>query len=47
MTMTFKPDLDSIKVNRPAKYLGQRSFSSKVTVPRHRQTHAWDQLLYL
>jgi len=43
LTFTFKRDLDNVKMNQKAKYLGQRSFSSKVTV----QTHTPDRLLYL
>ena len=30
MTLTFELDLDSVKMNHHAKYLGQRSFRSKV-----------------
>jgi len=26
MTLTFEPDLDSVKMNQKGKYLGQRSF---------------------
>jgi len=32
MTLTFKLDQNNEKVNQRAKYLGQRSFSSKVIV---------------
>jgi len=41
MTLTVKLDLDSVKVNHQAKYLRQRSFSSKVIVQtdRHTYTH--------
>jgi len=35
MTLTFK--LDSVKVNKHAKYVAQRSFSWKVIV----QTYRW------
>jgi len=42
--LTLESYLDSVKVNRHAKYLGQRSFSSKVIVRTHthRQTHRTD-----
>jgi len=43
LTLTFKLELDSIKKNKYIKYLGQRTFSSKVIVQTHRYTH---QLLY-
>jgi len=42
--MTFELDLDGVQLNQRAKYLGQRSFRSKVTF---RQTHITDRLLYL
>jgi len=32
MIVTFEHDLDRVKVNQHAKYLGQRSFNSKVVV---------------
>jgi len=32
MTLTFEVDLDSVKMNQLAKYLGQRSSNSKVIV---------------
>jgi len=32
MTLTFKNDLENIKMNQNVKYLGQRSFNSKVIV---------------
>jgi len=32
MTLTSEPDLECVKMNQLAKYLGQRSCSSKVTV---------------
>jgi len=40
MTLTFEPDLDSVRVKKRAKYLGQRSCHSKVIIRihRHRQT---------
>jgi len=31
MTLTFEPDLDSVKLNRRAKYVGQGSFGSRHT----------------
>ena len=34
-TLTFKHKLDSVKLNQHAKYLGQRSFRSKVIVWTH------------
>ena len=40
MTWTLELDLDMIKANRNAKYLGQRSFSSKVIVRTYGHTHA-------
>ena len=44
MTLTFALDLDSVKLNQHAKYLGQRSFSSKVIVriDTHKHTHPTD-----
>jgi len=39
MTMTFETDLDSVKVNQHARYLDQRSHSSKIIVRTHRHTH--------
>jgi len=38
MTLAFEFDLNRVKVYQHAKYLGQRSFSSKVFV--RTQTHA-------
>jgi len=32
MILTFKLELENVKMNQRAKYLGQRSFSSKVIV---------------
>jgi len=40
--MTYNLDLDRVKVNQLVKYLGQRSFHSKVMVHRH----TTNQLLY-
>jgi len=34
-------------VNQRAKYLGQKSFRSKVILRTHRRTHTPDRLLYL
>jgi len=42
MTSIFQLNLDSVETNQRGKYLGVRSFSSKVTVRKHkhtRQTH--------
>jgi len=39
MTLTFELDQDRVNTNLRAKHLGQRSFSSKVTVWTHRHTH--------
>ena len=39
MTLMFKLDLDSVKMNQRAKYFGQRTFASKVIVQTHRRTH--------
>jgi len=36
MIMILEHDLDSVKRNQLAKYLGQRSFSSKIIVRTHR-----------
>jgi len=44
--MTFTVELDLGSFQR-AKYLGQRSSSSKVIVWTHRQTHTLDRLLCL
>jgi len=41
MTLTFVADLDRVKLNEHAKYVGQRSFSSKVIVG-HTNTHRTD-----
>jgi len=41
LTLTIKFDLDCIKVNQHAKYLGQTLFHSKVPV----QTHSWPTAL--
>jgi len=46
MTLTSELDLDRVKVNHHAKYVGQRSFRSKVIVRTARQTHTTDRLLY-
>jgi len=39
MTLTFKLDLDRVKVNQHAKYLGQRSFNPEVIDRTHTYTH--------
>jgi len=36
MTLTFEPDLDSVKMNQQYKYLGQFSYSLKAIVRTHR-----------
>jgi len=41
--MTFKPNLDRVKANQHAKYLGKTSLCTKVIV----QTHTADRLIYL
>jgi len=35
MVFTYELDLDLVKMNRRAKYLGRRSFRSKVIVQTH------------
>jgi len=47
MTLTFERDVDGVKMNHQAKYLGERSFSSKVIAGTHRHTHTTEQLLYM
>jgi len=37
MTLTLKLDIDSVRMNQQAKYLGQASFSSKV-IAGHKHT---------
>ena len=39
MTLTFEHYLDRLKMNRLAKYLGQRSLRSKVLVLTQTDTH--------
>jgi len=39
MTLTFKLDLDGVKMNQCAKYLSQKSLSSKVIVHRRIDGH--------
>jgi len=46
-TLIFELDLDSVKLNHHAKYLGQRSFSSKVIVRTYRHTYTPEQSLDL
>jgi len=43
--LTYDLDLDSVKVNQHAKYLGQRSLSSNVIAQTHR--HTTDQLPFM
>jgi len=38
MTLTFELDIDMVKMNQPAGYLGHRSLSSKAIVWTHQQT---------
>ena len=40
MILTFELDLDCTKLNRHAKYLGQRAFSSKTIVQTQTHTHS-------
>jgi len=47
MTPTFQLDLESVKTNQHDKYLGQRSFRSRVIFGTHRHTHAGLIALYL
>jgi len=42
ITLTFELDLDRVKLNQPAIYLGQRSFRSKVIVRTQTNTHRTD-----
>jgi len=39
MALTFKHDLDRITTNQQSEYLGQTSFSSKIIVRAHLDTH--------
>jgi len=39
MTLTFELGLDRVKTKQPAKYLRQRSFTSKVIARTHRHTN--------
>jgi len=39
MTLTFELDLDTVKVTQQAKYIGQRSFRSKIIVRPHTHIH--------
>jgi len=41
--VTFKIDLDRVRLNQRIKYLGQRSFRSQVIV----RIHTPDRVLYL
>jgi len=45
VTLTFKPDLDTVKINQRAKYLVERSLSSTVIVG-HTDVHTPDRLFY-
>ena len=42
MTLIFELDLDIVKLNQRARYLGQRSFRSKVIVRTPTDTHLTD-----
>jgi len=44
MTLTFQFDLDSVKMNLHARYIGQRSFRSKLL---SQSRHTLDRLLNL
>jgi len=39
ITLIFKYDQDSVMMSQHAKYIGQRSFCSKVTIWAHRQAN--------
>ena len=43
MTLSFKCETDGVKINNRAKYVGQRSFRSKVIVrvQKYTQTHTY------
>jgi len=43
MTSTFEHDLDRVKLNQQAKYLGQMPFRSKVIVQTHRLAQRTDR----
>jgi len=47
VTLTFELDLESVKMNQPARYLGLRWLSSQVIVWTRRHTHTPNRLLYL
>jgi len=38
VTLTFELEVDGIKLDQHAMYLGQRSFTSKITVEMHGHT---------
>jgi len=40
VTVTDEFDLDTVKMNHCAKYLGQRSFHAKASDPTHTHTHS-------
>jgi len=42
-----RTDLDSVKMNKHARYLGHRSFDSKVITPTQTHTDTWNRLLHL
>jgi len=46
MALPFELDLDSVKIKQHARYIGQRSFSSKAIVHTHRHTHTLERLFY-
>ena len=43
MTLTYKADLDWVKMNHCVEYLGQRSLRSKVIARTHTHTHTTDR----
>jgi len=47
ITFTLNLDLDRVKLNRRAKYLGQRSFCSKVIIWTHRKKHTHNEPIAL
>jgi len=52
MTLTFQLNLDSVKIKRRGKYLGQMSFQMRSRRPHtharaRTHTHTTDRLLYL
>jgi len=46
LTFIIESGLDRVKVNKRARYLGQRSFRSNVVVRKHRHTRTVNRPLY-